>query len=205
MNIQDLDVSNLDVDNIGNWKKTPKIITIALVSLAISLVWYFTDISYQIDNLKMLEKKETELKQLYGLKQAKAANLENYKIQLQDIEKTFGSLLNQLPSKTEVADLLTDFTQAGLSNGLEFTLFKPKDENLKDFYAELPIELEVKGEYHEFGKFMSSVASMPRIVTMHDFTLKKTKKSGLLLEANAKTYRYLDEDELMNISENKNE
>lgn len=199
MNIKDLDIGNLDFDNIGNWKKTPKVITIALVSLAISFVWYFADISHEIDNLKMLEKKETELRQLYSLKQAKAANLENYKMQLQDIQKTFGSLLSQLPSKTEVADLLTDFTQAGLSNGLEFKLFKPKKENIKDFYAELPIELEVNGGYHEFGKFMGSVASMPRIVTMHDFTLKKTKKLGLLLEANAKTYRYLDEDELTEI------
>ncbi len=203
MNIQDLDIGNLDFDNVGSWKKTPKVITIFLVSLAISFVWYFVDISHQIDNLKSLEKKEVELKQLYGLKQAKAANLENYKIQLQDIQRTFGSLLNQLPSKTEVADLLTDFTQAGLSNGLEFKLFKPKDEKLKDFYAELPIELKVKGEYHEFGKFMSSVAGMPRIVTMHDFTLKKTKKPGLLLEANAKTYRYLDEEEL--VEKNRNE
>ncbi|HFE39094.1 MAG TPA: pilus assembly protein PilO, partial [Gammaproteobacteria bacterium] len=132
--------------------------------------------------------------------------------QLKDIQQTFGSLLSQLPSKTEVADLLTDITQTGLSNGLEFDFFKPKEEKPREFYAELPIELKVRGQYHEFGRFMSSIASLPRIVTVQDFTIKKaddhssnnkSKTDELILEANANTYRYLDENELDELKKKK--
>lgn len=209
MSALDMDLGDLDFNNIGNWKTVPKVISILAVSLAIACLGYYFDSSIQMDELRELEKKEIELKQLYEIKQAKAANLDNYKIQLQDIQKTFGSLLNQLPSKTEVADLLSDITQTGLSNGLEFELFKPKEEKPQEFYAELPIELKVKGQYHEFGKFMSSVSSLPRIVTIHDFTITKIKGNGknskhkqdeLLLEANANTYRYLDEKELAKLN-----
>lgn len=206
MNIQNIDLADLDFSNVGSWSLVPKVITILFVCFALLGAGYFLDTSDQISNLESIQKKESELKQLYELKQAKAANLDSYKSQLEDIQKTFGSLLSQLPSKTEVADLLTDITQTGLSNGLEFEFFKPKDEKPQEFYAELPIELKVKGQYHEFGKFMSSVSSLPRIVTIENFTISKVKpdkKRGeeeLILEANANTYRYLDEKELNELS-----
>ena len=206
MKLQNIDLADLDFSNVGNWAMLPKIVTIFFVCLIILIAGYFLDTKEQISNLETIEKKEAELKQLFEIKQAKAANLESYKSQLQDIQKTFGSLLSQLPSKTEVADLLTDITQTGLSNGLEFEYFKPQAEKPKEFYAELPIDLTVRGQYHEFGKFMSSVSSLPRIVTIHDFTIKKVKdpkqgkKDELILEANANTYRYLDEKELSELS-----
>lgn len=210
MSKMNIDLGDLDFNNIGNWKPIPKVISILFVSALIACLGYYLDSSKQIDTLDSLEKKENELKQLYELKQAKAANLDNYKVQLLDIQKTFGSLLNQLPSKTEVADLLSDITQTGLSNGLEFELFRPKEEKPQEFYAELPIELKVRGQYHEFGNFMSSVSALPRIVTIHDFTItvikenkgknKKHKQGELLLEAHANTYRYLDEKELAELS-----
>lgn len=212
MDLQNIDLNDIDFSNIGNWAVLPKVLTIAAVCLVIIVGGYFFDTSKQISNLENYEQKEIELKQLFEIKQAKAANLDSYKKQLQDIQKTFGSLLSQLPSKTEVADLLTDITQTGLSNGLEFDYFKPQAEKPREFYSELPIDLTVRGQYHEFGKFMSSVASLPRIVTIRDFTIKKVnnqnKKKGnkhqeLILKANAYTYRYLDEKELKELSGNK--
>lgn len=209
MDLKNIDLNDLDFSNIGNWAVLPKVITILFICVVILVAGYFLDTSEQINSLETLEKKETELKQLFEIKQAKAANLDSYKTQLNDIQKTFGSLLSQLPSKNEVADLLTDITQTGLTNGLEFDYFKPLPERPKEFYAELPIDLTVRGQYHEFGKFMSSVASLPRIVTIHDFTIKKVvtqktpksrKHSELVLEANAYTYRYLDEKELSELS-----
>ena len=209
--LQNIDLNDIDFSNIGNWEVLPKVLTIAAACLIIVVAGYFFDTSQQISNLETIELKEMELKQLFEIKQAKAANLDSYKKQLKDIQKTFGSLLSQLPSKNEVADLLTDITQTGLSNGLEFDFFKPQAENPKEFYSELPIDLTVRGQYHEFGKFMSSVASLPRIVTIRDFTIRKVKKNlnkkgrkhqELILQANAYTYRYLDEKELKELSGN---
>lgn len=203
MNLPELNLNNLDFSNIGNWPPLAKGVFLTLMCLAILTVGYFVDTSEQLSRLDTLEKKESELKQLLEIKQAKAANLSSYEDQLKVIKKTFGSLLSQLPGRKEVADLLTDITQTGLTNGLEFEFFKPQDEIPKEFYVELPIQLKVKGQYHEFGKFMSGVSSLPRIVTIHNFTIQKeivdSKKNTtpeLILEAEAKTYRYLDENEL---------
>jgi len=210
MSLQNIDLADLDFSNVGNWAMLPKVLTILFICIIILIAGYLLDTSEQISTLEATQKKETELKQLFEIKQAKAANLESYKTQLKDIQKTFGSLLSQLPSKTEVADLLTDITQTGLTNGLEFEYFKPQAEKPREFYAELPIDLTVKGQYHEFGKFMSSVSSLPRIVTIHDFTITKVKKDPkkrnhdeLMLKANANTYRYLDEKELNELNGNK--
>ena len=212
MKLSEIDLNELDFNNIGSWPTAAKAITLIAMAVIILGVGYAVDTSTQMSALATAEKKEKELKQLFEIKQAKAANLSSYKLQLQEIQKTFGSLLNQLPGKTEVADLLTDVTQTGLTHGLAFDFFKPQDEIPKDFYVELPIELKVRGEYHEFGKFMSGVASLPRIVTIHDFTITKEKSKGkksrnkhqLILEANAKTYRYLDEKELKLLSDKSN-
>lgn len=211
MKLSEIDLNDLDFSNIGNWPVAAKFATLLFLVLVILGVGYALDTRNQMNTLESTEKKEKELKQLFEIKQAKAANLDSYKQQLQEIEKTFGTLLNQLPGKTEVADLLTDITQTGLANGLEFDFFKPQEEVPKEFYVELPIDLKVRGEYHEFGKFMSGVASLPRIVTIHDFTITKSKapssnsrsKNELVLEAKAKTYRYLDEKELEQLSSEK--
>lgn len=212
MSLANIDFKELDLSDIGNWPAAGKAFIIFLVFAIVLTVGYFLDTNAQIEKIESLEKKEADLKQLFEFKQAKAANLGSYKAQLKEIERTFGSLLSQLPSRNEVADLLTDISQTGLSNNLEFDLFKPAGEQPKEFYAELPIDLKVRGEYHEFGKFMSGVASLPRIVTMHDFKIttikednskknnRRKRKNLLLLEAKAKTYRYLDEKELAKLS-----
>lgn len=205
MKLSEIDINDLDINSIGSWPQPIKIGIFVFIAVLILGVGYFVDTNQQLAALEKIQKKEGELKHLFEIKQAKAANLDSYKKQLKEIQKTFGSLLNQLPGKTEVADLLTDVTQTGLTNGLEFDFFKPQAEEPKDFYVELPIELKVRGRYHEFGKFMSGVAGLPRIVTIHDFTITRAKPKNrkskqtnydLILEANARTYRYLDEKEL---------
>jgi type IV pilus assembly protein PilO len=126
-------------------------------------------------------------------------NLEVYKQQLKDIERSFGALLRQLPGKTEVPNLLVDISQTGLSAGLEEKLFQPQPEQKKDFYAELPIKISLTGSYHQFGEFVSGIAALPRIVTLHDIEIKSLSKDAydqLTLDLTAKTYRYLDEDEI---------
>jgi len=126
-------------------------------------------------------------------KKALAINLEAYKQQMEEMQQTFGSLLRQLPNSTEVPDLLVDITQAGLGRGLEFVLFKPEKEQPKDFYAELPISLQVRGNYHELAQFVSDVAALPRIVTFGDITISSQTKGRLAMGATARTYRYLEE------------
>ncbi|MCB1789860.1 MAG: type 4a pilus biogenesis protein PilO, partial [Gammaproteobacteria bacterium] len=128
-------------------------------------------------------------------KQAKAANLDAYRAQLAEMQESFGAMLRQLPNRTEVADLLVDVSQTGLAAGLEFELFQPQGEVPKDFYAELPIKIRVVGKYHEFGEFVSGLAALPRIVTIHDVEVRPQSANSptLVLEATARTYRYLDE------------
>jgi type IV pilus assembly protein PilO len=158
---------------------------------------YWFDTRDQLAELDRHERKEKQLKDTFKAKVNKAANLEAYKQQMVEMEQSFGAMLKQLPSRTEVAELLVDISQTGLASGLEFELFKPQGEVPLEFYAELPIQLRVIGEYHEFGNFVSGVAALPRIVTLHDFSISPQKEGGkLVMEAKAKTYRYLDEDEL---------
>jgi type IV pilus assembly protein PilO len=140
-----------------------------------------------------------ELRKEFREKHAKAVNLEVYKQQLTDIERSFGALLRQLPGKTEVPNLLVDISQTGLASGLEEKLFQPGNEMKRDFYAELPIRIRLTGSYHEFGEFVSGIAALPRIVTLHDIDIKPDTKDAydsLTLDLTAKTYRYLDEEEL---------
>ena len=203
MNFKNIDLNELDINDIGGWPMPAKIIAIAVVCAALIGVGYFVDTSSQLDQYTQTKNKENELKQLYELKAAKAANLAAYQQQMKEIELTFGSLLKQLPSKNEVAELLNDITQTGMASGLEFDLFKPKPELPAEFYAELPIELKVKGQYHELGKFMGGLAALPRIVTLHDFKIsrnEKDKNDVLVMHATAKTYRYLDKSEIEQLS-----
>ncbi len=188
----------LDPNNIGSWPLVIRIILIAIVCVAVLVAGYFVVIKPQLDQLDAEKSKEVRLKADFEAKYAKAAKLNAYKEQMAEIERTFGALLRQLPSKTEVADLLSEVSAAGAINGLNFQRFQPESEKPLEFYAELPIQLEVLGEYHQFGRFVSDVAQLPRIVTLHDFSIGELPGSemGFIMEAQAKTYRYLDEDEV---------
>lgn len=201
MNLKSIDLEQLktlDFNDVGSWPTVAKAIAILLLSVAVLFAGYWFDTRQQLDMLEQAEKKEAELKETFKTKQVKAINLEAYKQQMADMERSFGAMLRQLPSKTEVADLLVDVSQAGLANGLEFELFKPLAEIPAEFYSELPIDVKVTGRYHDFGKFVSDVAALPRIVTLHDISIvtgKEGDKGGatLTMSAKAKTYRYLEE------------
>jgi type IV pilus assembly protein PilO len=188
-------LNELDVGNIANWPLPARIAVIAITFAAVLAAGYWLDIKDQAIRLEKVEKQEAELRQTFEIKAKKAANLEAYVQQLDEMKETFGAMLRQLPNKTEVAELLVDISQAGLASGLEFELFKPENEIPRDFYAELPISIRVKGDYHEFGAFVSSVAALPRIVTIHDVEISQGKSSDLTMNILAKTYRYMDENE----------
>lgn len=193
MNMQEL--NELDLSNIGDWPLIVKAILILILCGLVGAGWYFLYTEDQYVELERVEKVEQELRQDFEIKQAKAANLDAYRAQLAEMQESFGSMLRQLPNRTEVADLLVDVSQTGLAAGLEFELFQPEGEVPKDFYAELPIKIRVVGDYHEFGEFVSGLAALPRIVTVHNVKVspRKGDAGDLLLEATAKTYRYLDE------------
>ena len=197
MNLSNL---NLDINNIGSWPVAIKAtVVLILCGFITGLVYYF-DTQDQLAELYAYQTKEQELKNNFEAKQKKAVNLDEYRQQLDEIEKSFGDLLRQLPDKTQVPDLLVDVSQTGLASGLEFELFKPGNETQKDFYAELPIDIRVLGSYMEFGTFISGLAALPRIVTIHNIriTLRKelpagTKNKPLSMDAQVKTYRYFEE------------
>jgi type IV pilus assembly protein PilO len=194
------DLNNLDFNNMGSWPLPAKIVAIIVLCIAVLFAGYWFDTKSQIEVLESARAKENELKQKFETKQAVAANLDAYRKQMEEIEKTFGALLLQLPSKTEIAELLVDISRVGLDSGLEFELFKPQDEVRKEFYAEFPIQIRVNGTYHQFGNFASGVAALPRIVTMHNLSIVtqkgKDNKGRLVMNATANTYRYLDKDEM---------
>ena len=195
------ELNELDLTNIGVWPLPVKVIVVMIVCVLVGVGGYYFDIEEQLNRLSDVEKKEVELRNTFEVKQAKAANLDAYKKQLEEMKQSFGAMLRQLPNKTEVADLLVDVSQTGLASGLEFELFKPEAEVPREFYAELPIQLKVTGQYHEFGRFISGLAALPRIVTIHDIKIQPRGKQSegdrlLVLEATAKTYRYLDEEEI---------
>jgi len=195
--VKDIDLNNLDLSNIGAWPTAVKIALIIIVSVAVFVAGYFLDVKKQQEKLERTERQEMTLKQEFETKQAKAVNLEAYKQQLKEIEESFGAMLRQLPSKTEVEGLLVDISQTGLASGIEFQLFKPQGERFIEFYAELPIQMKMTGDYHEFGNFVSGVAALPRIVTLHDISINKDQKTQqLTMEVTAKTYRYLDDAEI---------
>lgn len=186
---------NLDPKSMGNWPAAPK--AAVLVGLFVALLFggYFLDWSDQWDQLNAARQKEETLKTAFMDKKKQAINLETHRQQLRDLEQAFGALLKQLPNKSEMDALLTDINQAGLGRGLEFELFKPEaKEHFSEFYAELPITLRVTGKYHDLGAFSSDVSLLPRIVTLNDVGIS-LKEGVLVMDAIAKTYRYLDEDE----------
>jgi type IV pilus assembly protein PilO len=197
MNLEDL--NELDFSNVGVWPTPVKAVVVILVAILMIVAGYYLVIEDQLVRLDTVQKKELTLLRDFEKKQAKAVNLDGYRKQLEEMKESFGTMLRQLPDKTEVAELLVDVSQTGLAAGLEFELFKPLDEVPREFYAELPIQIVVRGEYHEFGDFISGLAALPRIVTIHDIKIKrpseKADQQDLMLQATAKTYRYLDEEE----------
>lgn len=204
------DLQNLDRNNIGGWPKSIKIFFTALVFVLVVFLGWYLYVSDQQSSLEQAVGKEDQLKQEFSQKQAKSVNLEALTQQLDEMQDMLRQLLRQLPSKTEMPELLVDISQTALSAGLETELFQPGPESPKDFYAEKPIQLRMVGTYHQFGTFISGVASLPRVVilTLHDVSLtpkgkdpKDTKggpvaSNGLLvLQGTVKTYRYLEDDE----------
>ncbi len=192
MNLSEL--NELDINNVANWPLPARVAIIGVVFIAVLGLGYWFDIKDQGVRLEKAEQKETQLRQTFEAKAKKAANLAAYEQQLAEMKESFGAMLRQLPNKTEVAELLVDISQTGLAAGLEFELFKPQNEVPKEFYAELPISIRVKGDYHEFGNFISGIAALPRIVTVHNIKMVPLKDGELTMDILAKTYRYMDEE-----------
>lgn len=190
------DFRTLDPRDPGLWPLAPRIvILISLFLLALLVGWWF-GWRVQLDELNGLTQQEVSLKEEWRTKKAQAVNLEEYQKQLAEINRSFGALLKQLPDASEMEALLVDINQAGLGRGLQFELFKPGAESMKDFYAELPITIKVGGSYHDLGAFAGDVAKLPRIVTLNEIDVSVTKDGGLGMSAVAKTFRYLDEEEI---------
>ena len=194
--MKDIDLSNLDLSSVATWPMPVKAALIVVVCIIVLALGYFLDTQKQLDTLERNRIEETKLKKDFESKQAKAANLDAYKKQMEEMKQSFGAMLRQLPSKTEVEDLLVDISQTGLASGIEFQLFKPEAERQIDFYAELPIKMIMTGTYHEFGRFVSGIAALPRIVTLHNISISSDKSGKLSMDLEAKTYRYLDEAEI---------
>jgi len=190
------DFQNLDPNDPGVWPLAPRVAAFLFLFVAtIAAAWWF-DWSDQAALLEKRQAEEQQLRQDWLGKKRMAVNLDEHKRQLAEIDRQFGALLKQLPNRAEMDSLLSDINQAGLGRGLQFELFKPGSDQVKDFYAEMPIEIRVTGGYHDLGEFASDVARMPRIVTLNNVSLDSAADGRLVLEAKATTYRYLDEDEL---------
>ena len=191
------ELRNLDFNNLGSAPLPVKVVVVVFIAALIIGAGFYFDTKDQLTDLEKYEAKEVELKNTFEVKAKKAANLEEYKEQLEEMRRTFGTLLRQLPSKTEIPALIVDISQTGLASGLEILLFKPGGEVEKEFYAEKPIELVMKGDYHQFGLFASEVAALPRIVTLHNIKLEPGENNSekMTMNARAKTYRYLDDEQ----------
>jgi len=191
--IQNFDAN--DLKNIGSAPKPVKIIALVLIFITVLSLGYFLKITKLNDQLDRLIAKEKTLRQTYDAKQATAVNLEAYTQQLDDMRKSFGTLLRQLPDKTEIESLLTDISQTGIAAGLEIEFFKPDRLISKEFYSEYPIKLKVSGRYHQFANFISGVAALPRIVTLQDIKIAAEAKDSvkMVMDLTVVTYQYLEE------------
>jgi type IV pilus assembly protein PilO len=199
MNLME-ELRTLNVREPGRWPFTIRALAVAICFVLVSgILFYVFVYEDRMPALQASEDSEAKLRSEFKDKHSKATNLNLYKQQLTDIEKSFGAMLRQLPSKTEVPNLLVDISQTGLAAALEEKLFQPGQEVKRDFYAELPIHIQLTGNYHEFGTFVSGIAALPRIVTLHDISITPLKAGSydqLQLDLTAKTYRYLDDDEV---------
>ncbi len=190
------DFKGLDPNDPGMWPLAPRVAVMAgLLAAMLGAFWWF-DWQEQADTLAQREQEEVQLRDSWVAKKRQAVNLDEHRRQLAEIDRQFGALLKQLPNRAEMDSLLSDINQAGLGRGLQFELFKPGNNVVKEFYAEMPIDIRVTGNYHELGEFAGDVARMPRIVTLNNLAINTDKDGRLKLEAKAITYRYLDEDEI---------
>jgi type IV pilus assembly protein PilO len=194
--LQDFDINDVDLDNIGSMPLAIKVIIWSIAVIAVLALGYF----YHVKNLQGVlaeaSEKEVQLRQEFEEKAYQAANLDAFKKQMVEMEESFGALVSQLPSDTEVPGLLEDITNKGLLNGLELESIDLQPEVAREFYVELPIKIEGEGSYHDLGAFISGMAGLPRIVTLHDFNIKQSRvgSSQLKLKITAKTYRYKEEE-----------
>lgn len=192
------ELQSLDVNDVGRWPllfRVAVIILVFAVVLGLGVYWFI--VKDKAPQLARVQEEEQQLRVTFENKQRKAANYDAYKAQLSQIEQSFGTMLRQLPGKTEIPSLIVDISQTGLAAGLQEKLFVPQSEIPKDFYAEKPIKIRLTGGYHEIGNFVSGIAALPRIVTLHNINITKEDKNkfdSLSLEVTAKTYRYLDEE-----------
>lgn len=190
------DFKGLDPNDPGLWPVAPRVaVFVALLALTIAGFWWF-DWQDQVATLQQRQAEEVQLRDSWVAKKRQAVNLEEHRRQLEEIDRQFGALLKQLPNRAEMDSLLSDINQAGLGRGLQFELFKPGADVVKEFYAEMPIDVRLTGVYHDLGEFVADVARMPRIVTLNDIAIQAEKDGRLKLETKATTYRYLDEEEL---------
>lgn len=190
------DFRQIDPNDPGVWPIVPRVVVLSLLFVVvIGCAWWF-DWSAQFDALEQRRQEEVKLKDEWLGKKRQAVNLDEYKRQLADIDRQFGALLRQLPNRSEMEALLVDVNQAGRGRGLQFELWKPGTESVREFYAELPIQLRVTGTYTDLGNFAADVAKLPRIVTLRDIAVDAAGTTGLKMDASAVTYRYLDDEEV---------
>ena len=194
--LREFDVNSLDFDNVGSWPVPVKLFIWSVLLIAVLAAGYYYHIEDMQIQLAKVEKEEVELKKDFEKKAFQAANLDAYRQQMVEMEESFGALVSQLPSDTEVPGLLEDITNKGLLNGLEIASIDLQKETAREFYVELPIAINAAGSYHDLGAFISGMAGLPRIVTLHDFTISAQGKDANNLQMNivAKTYRYKDGD-----------
>lgn len=190
------DFRGLDPNDPGLWPAAPRVaVFVTLLALTIAGFWWF-DWQDQVLTLESRRAEETQLRDSWVAKKRQAVNLEEHRRQLEEIDRQFGALLKQLPNRAEMDSLLSDINQAGLGRGLQFELFKPGADVVKEFYAEMPIDVRVTGTYHDLGQFAADVARMPRVVTLNDVAIEVNKDGRLKMGTKVTTYRYLDEEEL---------
>lgn len=192
------ELQSLDVNDVGRWPLPFRVAVITLVFLIVTGIgiWFFI-VQDRHPQLERAQQEEVDLRETFENKQKKAANYDAYKDQLAEIEQSFGTMLRQLPGETEIPSLIVDISQTGLAAGLQEKLFVPQAEIPRDFYAEKPIKIRLAGGYHEIGNFVSGIAALPRIVTLHDITITPEDRDtfdSLSMEVTAKTYRYIDEE-----------
>ncbi len=191
------ELNKLDLKTLADWPLPTKLAALAILFVAIVAAGWWFDWRGGMETLDAAKQKETELRSVFTTKKNQAINLEAYKKQLVDIEQAFGALLKQLPNKQEMDALITDVNQAGLGRGLQFELFKPEAETVSEFYAETPIRVKVTGGYHDIAAFVSDVSKLSRIVTLQNISMEPAKDGVLNMDAIVKTYRYLDDEEVI--------
>lgn len=188
--LKDIDFADLDIQQIGIWPAPVKTLLLVAVAIVILILGYFVKVQDLRQQYQAAASKETVLLDQYGTKAFQAANLEAYRVQMIELDDTFGALLKQLPKDTEVPGLLEDITEVAYGSGLSMKAISLQPEQVSEFYVELPIKIDVTGDYHDFGSFVSGVAALPRIVTLHNYSIKQANSGLLNMVIEAKTYRY---------------